>query len=83
MNVYRSKIFRAGNSDALRLPRELTPGTDVEVEITKQGSADGSTSQTTDDAEGICGGNACVAQAGDSAETGEDIIPETQGAVVT
>ena len=37
MNVYRSKIFRAGNSDALRLPRELTPGTDVEVEITKQG----------------------------------------------
>jgi len=37
MNVYRSKVFRAGNSDALRLPREVTPGTDVEVEIIKQG----------------------------------------------
>lgn len=37
MNIFRSKIFRAGNSDALRLPKEVTPGTDVEVEIIKQG----------------------------------------------
>ena len=37
MNVYRSKVFRAGNSDALRLPKEVTPGPDVEMEIIKQG----------------------------------------------
>ena len=37
MNVYRTKIFRAGNSDALRLPKDVTLGTDVEVEIVKQG----------------------------------------------
>jgi antitoxin VapB len=38
MNVYRSKTFRAGNSDAVRLPKEISPGPDVEVEITKSGS---------------------------------------------
>ena len=37
MNVYRSKTFRAGNSDALRLPKDVTPGADVEMEIIKQG----------------------------------------------
>lgn len=37
MNVYRSKTFRAGNSDALRLPKEVTPGRDVEVEIIQHG----------------------------------------------
>ena len=37
MNIYRSKTFRAGNSDALRLPKEISPGPDVEVEITKNG----------------------------------------------
>lgn len=37
MNVYRTKVFRAGNSDALRLPKEVTPGPDVEMEIIKQG----------------------------------------------
>lgn len=37
MNVYRSKVFRAGNSDAVRLPKELTPGTDTEVEIIRHG----------------------------------------------
>lgn len=35
MNVYRTKTFRAGNSDAVRLPREISPGPNVEVEITK------------------------------------------------
>lgn len=39
MNVYRSKVFRAGNSDAVRLPKELTPGTNVEVEIEKIGDS--------------------------------------------
>ena len=38
MNVYRSKTFRAGNSDALRLPKEISPGPGVEVEITKSGN---------------------------------------------
>jgi antitoxin VapB len=38
MNVYRSKTFRAGNSDALRLPKEISPGPGVEVEITKTGN---------------------------------------------
>lgn len=38
MNVYRSKTFRAGNSVALRLPKEISPGVDVEMEITKTGS---------------------------------------------
>lgn len=38
MNVYRSKTFRAGNSDAVRLPKEISPGPDIEVEITKTGS---------------------------------------------
>ena len=37
MSVYRSKVFRAGNSGAVRLPKDVTPGTDVEVEIIKQG----------------------------------------------
>lgn len=37
MNIYRSKIFRAGNSDAVRLPKDLTPGVDTEVEIIKHG----------------------------------------------
>lgn len=37
MNVYRTKTFRTGNSDAVRLPKEISPGADVEVEITKNG----------------------------------------------
>lgn len=37
MNIYRSKTFRAGNSDALRLPKEISPGPDVEVEIVHSG----------------------------------------------
>jgi antitoxin VapB len=37
MNVYRSKTFRAGNSDALRLPKEISPGPGVEMEITASG----------------------------------------------
>jgi antitoxin VapB len=38
VNIYRSKTFRAGNSDALRLPKEISPGPNVEVEITKSGN---------------------------------------------
>ncbi|HVL77741.1 MAG TPA: hypothetical protein VM346_00475 [Sphingomicrobium sp.] len=38
MDVYRSKIFRTGNSDALRLPKEISPGPGVEVEITTTGN---------------------------------------------
>jgi len=37
MNVFRSKTFRAGNSDAVRLPKEISPGPGVDVEITKSG----------------------------------------------
>jgi antitoxin VapB len=38
MNVFRTKTFRAGNSDAVRLPKEISSGPDVEVEITRSGS---------------------------------------------
>jgi antitoxin VapB len=37
MNVYRTKTFRAGNSDAVRLPKEISPGPGIEVEIEKSG----------------------------------------------
>ena len=32
-----SKTFRSGNSDAVRLPREISFGPNVEVEIERQG----------------------------------------------
>ncbi len=32
-----SKIFRSGNSDAVRLPKEITFGPGVEVEIERNG----------------------------------------------
>lgn len=37
MGAYTTKTFRSGNSEAVRLPRELGFGVDVEVEITRHG----------------------------------------------
>lgn len=37
MKIVRSRTFRSGNSDAIRLPREVSIGSDVEVEIVKTG----------------------------------------------
>lgn len=37
MPVVSSRTFRSGNSDAVRLPREVTIGPDVEVTIARSG----------------------------------------------
>ncbi len=37
MKVAHGRTFRSGNSDALRLPKEVSIGADVEVEIIKTG----------------------------------------------
>ncbi len=37
MKIAHSKTFRSGNSDALRLPKEVSIGSDVEVEIVRNG----------------------------------------------
>jgi antitoxin VapB len=37
MNAYTTKTFKSGNSEAVRLPKELGFGPGVEVEIVKEG----------------------------------------------
>jgi antitoxin VapB len=37
MNAYRTKTFRSGNSEAVRLPKEIGFGEGVEVEIVREG----------------------------------------------
>jgi antitoxin VapB len=37
MKIAHSKTFRSGNSDAIRLPKEVSIGADVEVEIIRTG----------------------------------------------
>jgi antitoxin VapB len=37
MKIAHSRTFRSGNSDAIRLPKEVSLGTDVEVEIVRTG----------------------------------------------
>lgn len=37
MNMYRTKTFRSGNSEAVRLPKEIGFGEGVEVEIVREG----------------------------------------------
>lgn len=37
MKIAHSKTFRSGNSDALRLPKEVSIGSDVEVTIRRIG----------------------------------------------
>ncbi len=37
MNAYKTKTFKSGNSEAVRLPKELGFGIDVEVEIIGHG----------------------------------------------
>jgi antitoxin VapB len=37
MTATRSKIFRSGNSEAVRLPREVAFGSDLEVTIVRSG----------------------------------------------
>lgn len=37
MNAYVTRTFKSGNSEAVRLPKELGFGVDVEVEITRHG----------------------------------------------
>ena len=37
MNAYRTKTFRSGNSEAVRLPKEIGFGPGVEVEILRDG----------------------------------------------
>lgn len=37
MKIAHSKTFRSGNSDAVRLPREVSLGPDIEVEIVRSG----------------------------------------------
>jgi antitoxin VapB len=37
MKIAHSRTFRSGNSDAIRLPKEVSFGADVEVEIVKTG----------------------------------------------
>ena len=37
MKIAHSRTFRSGNSDALRLPKEVSLGSDVDVEIVKTG----------------------------------------------
>jgi antitoxin VapB len=37
MTAFRSRTFRSGNSEAVRLPREVAFGRDMEVTIVKSG----------------------------------------------
>jgi antitoxin VapB len=37
MNAYRTKTFRSGNSEAVRLPKEIGFGEGVEVEVVREG----------------------------------------------
>ena len=37
MKIAHSRTFRSGNSDAIRLPKEVSLGADVEVEIIRTG----------------------------------------------
>ena len=37
MNIYRSKTFTSGNSQAVRLPKEIAYGDDVELIIVRSG----------------------------------------------
>jgi antitoxin VapB len=37
MNVHRTKTFRSGNSEAVRLPKDIGFGLDTEVEIARNG----------------------------------------------
>jgi antitoxin VapB len=39
MGPYSTKTFRSGNSEAVRLPKEIGFGTGVEVEIVRDGDA--------------------------------------------
>ena len=38
MGQIDSKVFRSGNSEAVRLPKEIAYGADIEVTITRLGS---------------------------------------------
>jgi antitoxin VapB len=37
MGIYRSKTFRTGNSEAVRLPKEIAFGEDVELVVIRSG----------------------------------------------
>jgi antitoxin VapB len=37
MTTVNSKVFRSGNSEAVRLPREVAYGSDLDVTITRSG----------------------------------------------
>lgn len=37
MSIYRSKTFKTGNSQAIRLPKEIAFGDDVELIIVRSG----------------------------------------------
>ena len=37
MSIYRSKTFTSGNSQAVRLPKEIAYGDDVELIIVRSG----------------------------------------------
>jgi antitoxin VapB len=37
MNAYRTKTFRSGNSEAVRLPKEIGFGAGTEVEVVREG----------------------------------------------
>jgi antitoxin VapB len=37
MGIYRSKTFRTGNSEAVRLPKEIAFGEDVELVLVRSG----------------------------------------------
>jgi antitoxin VapB len=37
MNAYTTKTFRSGNSEAVRLPKELGFGAGVDVEVQREG----------------------------------------------
>ncbi|MBX3484822.1 antitoxin [Phenylobacterium sp.] len=37
MTTVTSKVFRSGNSEAIRMPKEVAFGADIEVTITRQG----------------------------------------------
>jgi antitoxin VapB len=39
MNAYQTRTFRSGNSEAVRLPKEIGFGHGVEVEIVREGDA--------------------------------------------
>lgn len=38
MNMITTKTFKSGNSEAVRLPKEMAFGIDTEVEISKHGN---------------------------------------------